>query len=745
MNKKDLDALASLYEGVYSPTNNGEYLTEDIKSFSDRGGALGALGRAISRSGTDAGKAQNRAALSRANQGIASFMNRGGVFGRGGAVDRLANKPAKPTQTSALAGRVSSTNDIQSLRAGQEQARKDQLAKASKTQPTGSNPPANPGGNQPPKPATAKVAPTAAKPAGQTGDKAKDMATWAKANPTLANKPKTPNPLMQKTFGYQTGNAPDQVAKTAAATAAAGKNLTGTGALAPKPTPSTTPIKKPGAVMSSFEWGSKATLKDIANAYNAVYEAKKKDQDQDGDNDFADVRIARMIASGMSKAEAIAAVRNKEYNEEFESWVDSLVEEGYDLSDYTMDEMFDIYLDEAEGSYGATPKAYSAASKTKMTAKRKPFLKKMLSRTNPANRTDPYGSPRKGMTADDRESARAGSKHGVGTRQEHDYPSEGPGGVTKSAKKLRKQKAMGEFGEAYEIDEATLSAKAARAGKDIGAKGKNFAKIAASAGERYGSAEAGKRVAGAILKKMRANEEFELDEATRMRKELGKEGETAVRKELAARSKAYKRSGSVDKTIAAAERAADWSGNEKNAKVLRGLAASRRGSVRDKPRAGMRGYAAKVEGGDRDLQSARQRAMSAGTLTPKEKKQLGEEYAVYEIVASYLLENNFAETLNDANVIIENMSEVWLDQILEAKKSLPVAKMKRKESKLLDNEEGQLQALRTNVGSKERKERMKELQRFDNINSVRTSVAKRGGKQQHSMPEIGRYKPKDED
>ena len=71
--------------------------------------------------------------------------------------------------------------------------------------------------------------------------------------------------------------------------------------------------------------------------------------------------------------------------------------------------------------------------------------------------------------------------------------------------------------------------------------------------------------------------------------------------------------------------------------------------------------------------------------------------------------------------------------------------MKRKESKLLDNEEGQLQALRTDVGSKERKARMKELQRFDNINSVRTSVAKRGGKQQHSMPEIGRYKPKDED
>ena len=100
-------------------------------------------------------------------------------------------------------------------------------------------------------------------------------------------------------------------------------------------------------------------------------------------------------------------------------------------------------LDEAEGSYGETPKAYAAASKTKMTAKRKPFLKAMQRRTNPANRTDSYGSPRKGMTASDREEARAGAAYG--SPRGHDYPSQGPGGVTKNPKKLRKQKAMGEF------------------------------------------------------------------------------------------------------------------------------------------------------------------------------------------------------------------------------------------------------------------------------------------------------------
>jgi hypothetical protein len=59
---------------------------------------------------------------------------------------------------------------------------------------------------------------------------------------------------------------------------------------------------------------------------------------------------------------------------------------------------------------------------------------------------------------------------------------------------------------AKEVDEASYSAKAARAGKDIGKPGKNFEKIARSAGERYGSKAAGERVAGAVLAKMRAKE-----------------------------------------------------------------------------------------------------------------------------------------------------------------------------------------------------------------------------------------------
>lgn len=51
---------------------------------------------------------------------------------------------------------------------------------------------------------------------------------------------------------------------------------------------------------------------------------------------------------------------------------------------------------------------------------------------------------------------------------------------------------------------ASYSAKSARAGKDIGKKGKNFSKIAAKAGKKYGSKAAGKRVAGVVLAKLRA-------------------------------------------------------------------------------------------------------------------------------------------------------------------------------------------------------------------------------------------------
>lgn len=336
----------------------------------------------------------------------------------------------------------------------------------------------------------------------------------------------TRNPLMDKTFGYPTGNAPDQIARASQGVSQAtsnaafarssetanrmglqvtARNLAGINNIKPKPE-----MKE-----QSQEWPSAKTIRDIADAYASIYEAKKNDGNLANNYPPYDKVTRGDVIAGRLGKDEMGGKKKSTKKEDFEFWINNLLDEGYDLSDYTWDDMYEIY-------------------------------------------------------------------------------------------------------------------------------------------------------------------EQQLDEATRMRKELGKEGETRVRGELAARSRAYQRSGSIDRTIAGAEAAADRitprGRNEspgeykqrmqKRSRTLRGLAASRRGSVRDKPRAGMRGYAAKVEGPDKELQTARQKAMSAGTLTPKEKKELGEEYQIYEIVASYLLENNFAETINDANVIIENMSEVWLEEIL---------------------------------------------------------------------------------
>ena len=87
------------------------------------------------------------------------------------------------------------------------------------------------------------------------------------------------------------------------------------------------------------------------------------------------------------------------------------------------------------------------------------------------------------------------------------------------------------------VAEVGYSAKKASAGQDIGKPGKNFSKIAKSAGEHYGSKEAGERVAGAVLAKLRAKEsvgEDTMDESALQaylgKKKYGEEGMKALQK-----------------------------------------------------------------------------------------------------------------------------------------------------------------------------------------------------------------------
>jgi len=57
----------------------------------------------------------------------------------------------------------------------------------------------------------------------------------------------------------------------------------------------------------------KSLLKEMESKFK---ELEEQDQDKDGDKDFADVMIARMVASGVSKEDAIKKVKEKQYNEQ---------------------------------------------------------------------------------------------------------------------------------------------------------------------------------------------------------------------------------------------------------------------------------------------------------------------------------------------------------------------------------------------------------------------------------------------
>lgn len=59
-------------------------------------------------------------------------------------------------------------------------------------------------------------------------------------------------------------------------------------------------------------------IDEIEKHFKELISESKGDQDSDGDKDFADIMIARMVASGMSKEDAIKKVKDKEYNEGIE-------------------------------------------------------------------------------------------------------------------------------------------------------------------------------------------------------------------------------------------------------------------------------------------------------------------------------------------------------------------------------------------------------------------------------------------
>jgi hypothetical protein len=616
---------------------------------------------------------------------------------------------------------------------------------------------------------------------------------WAASNSTLANKPKTPNPLMNKTFGYQTGNSPKEQQSRADTIINSGK----VAAIKPKPMTQT----------SSYEWGSTSKLVDgIANAYSSIYEAKKKiDQDEDNDNDFADVRIARMIASGVPKAKAIAMVKGKSYNEayvpwdfgprdkakakhtelaarkaaggsapgtatranriasvgremrttldknsaatgtnpakqglqpatqrhtaaalrgaggggtaskaydvkplkpaskgpkgggssaqgvgspsgtgryqvgggqgygisgikladDFTLWINDLIDEGYDLSDYTWEDMFEIYeetqLDEATAM---AKKGYNETEIRNKIAKSTGGGKTADKATALADRQT-YG-----------DKAKKASREKLARTQRGDFRR-----TTSSNPGLH--------GYAYKSNDPAVKAKQAARGAQRGVLTPNEKKELnreAYAADNFTLWINELVEEGYDLSDYTWDEMAEIYEETELEKKQAKEAAIKARR---ARISELQSQGRVMTSTKRTSGAAAQRKEEKRAEALERAAnailrqtTGSSGKVSDKPM-GSVAPAPKEEApeANRRLKTGLRRDTLGTAADDALKGVKKEEYEIYEAILDYLLENNFAETQDNADVIIENMSEEWVYEILEGYKKLPVAKMIKQASR----------------------------------------------------------------
>ena len=171
--------------------------------------------------------------------------------------------------------------------------------------------------------------------------------------------------------------------------------------------------------------------------------------------------------------------------------------------------------------------------------------------------------------------------------------------------------------EVEQLDEVSYSAKAARAGEDIGKPGKAFSKIAKEAGKRYGSKERGEKVAGAVLAKLRKEEIETVDEDANYDKNRKRAAQRA-----AARNEARKqgKTGSVPGV----------------------------GYVSPRPERETYRDSAGVE-----------RHKSGARMPQKEETDL------FDTILEHLVAEGYADTNEAALAIMANMSEEWRESIVE--------------------------------------------------------------------------------
>jgi hypothetical protein len=183
-------------------------------------------------------------------------------------------------------------------------------------------------------------------PSGQTGDKEKDMETWARANPTLAARVKPGQAgwdvisrLRDKPSDYEKQDqTPTQGSPTAQI--------------------------DPSSVQASIEAENERMKKRAEQQRNTTTTTTPTTTTTKESYEPYDIILEYLIGRGhadtineanyimMEMDQNAIGIIMQEYNdyllaEEVSEWVDGLLEEGYDLSDYTWDDIVEYYVTEA--------------------------------------------------------------------------------------------------------------------------------------------------------------------------------------------------------------------------------------------------------------------------------------------------------------------------------------------------------------------------------------------------------------
>ena len=166
-----------------------------------------------------------------------------------------------------------------------------------------------------------------------------------------------------------------------------------------------------------------------------------------------------------------------------------------------------------------------------------------------------------------------------------------------------------------------------------------------------------------IIPGMAHEEVEEFDEATAMSKR-GLD-EPAIRNKIAAKTSASGAGSFADKATKLADKPTYGDNIKKDGREK--FARSQRGAFRDTTSSspGLRGYGHQSsDPAVKAKQDARGAQRGRAALTPNERKQLNMEFDFYDLVLSHLLDEGYADTNENALVIMANMSEEWRENIL---------------------------------------------------------------------------------